>query len=275
MLVAPILSLTLATVLDRAGRYVAQFERELSSFVAEERYVQDWATLPRRRGVGDEVRHRELESDLLLVKVANDWIQLRDVRKVDGQPVEYRGDSMVDLVRRGQVARPSEANALIDRGAAYNIGDVTRTVNTPLLALKFLEAANQKRCRFKVALDRTPATMSAQTETPGAFRTSTDIWVVEYEERQKPTIIRDRPVGGKDVPSRGRFWIEPETGRVFMSEIIARHGDLQGTIDVSYQSEPVRGLMLPIEMREWYDSAKSGSKIETVATYEAFRSIQE
>src|SRR3989442_1640835 len=33
---------TLATVLERAGAYVADFQRQLSGIVAEERYVQDW-----------------------------------------------------------------------------------------------------------------------------------------------------------------------------------------------------------------------------------------
>ncbi|HZT78286.1 MAG TPA: hypothetical protein VFA27_16645 [Vicinamibacterales bacterium] len=270
-----LLALTLATVLAHAGQYVARFERELSGFVAEERYLQDWPVPPRGQRIDDAERHRELVSDVILAKVGADWMQFRDVREMNGAPVTYRGESMLDLIRRHEVTRPMDVDALVDRSASYNIGNVARTVNTPLFALKFLEAANQARCRFTVAPDRTPATVSAQPDVPGAFRTSTEIWVVEYEERQTPTLIRDRRVGGKNVPSRGRFWIEPDSGRILMSEIVARSGDLRGTIDVSYQSEPVHGLMLPIEMHEWYESRKSGSKIETVATYGAFRSIQE
>ena len=34
----------LATVMQRAAAYVAEFERQLSGIVAEERYVQDWKT---------------------------------------------------------------------------------------------------------------------------------------------------------------------------------------------------------------------------------------
>jgi hypothetical protein len=268
-----VLALTLTAVLDRASQYVAQFQRDLSGFVAEERYRQDWSTLPNHVWKDDADRHRTLLSDVLLMKVGNDWMQFRDAREMDDAPVKYRGESMLDMIRRGEILHPSDVDVLVDRSAAYNLGNVARTVNTPLFALKFLEAANQKRCRFTLAPDRTPATVSAQPEIPGAFRTSTEVWVVEYEERQKPTLIRSKRGGGKDVPARGRFWIEPETGRVFMSEIVARSGDLRGTIDVSYQSEPVRGLMLPVEMREWYESTKSGSKIETVATYGRFREI--
>ena len=59
--------------------------------------------------------------------------------------------------------------------------------------------------------------------------------------------------GHKDLPAQGRFWIEPATGRVLMSELSRRTAKLRATIDVSYQSEPLLGLLVPIEMREWYD----------------------
>ncbi len=269
-----LLALTLATVLDRATQYVAQFQRELSRVVAEERYHQDWTRLPKYAWWPDEQRHRDLVSDLVLVRLGNGWMQFRDPRVVDGQPVTDRGESLLDVMRRG-LPRATDVDALVDRSAAYNLGDVTRTVNTPLFALTFLEAANLTRCRFTIAPDRVPATVSVAPDIPGVFRTSTDVWVVEYVERQRPTLIRDRRVHGTDVPARGRFWIDPGTGRVFMSEIVAENRDVRGTIDVSYQSEPVRGLLLPVEMHEWYESRKTGSKIETVATYGRFRDIQE
>jgi hypothetical protein len=269
-----LLALSLSAVLDRAATYVAQFEQQLSGFVAEEQYQQDWPQLPQHHSIPDADRHRTLVSDVLLVKVGSDWVQLRDVREMDGKSIAYRGESMLDMVRRGEVTRPVDVDALIDRSAAYNLGEVTRTVNTPLFALTFLEAANQKRCRFKMVPNRIPATLSAQPDIPGAFKTSTEIWVVEYEEREKPTLIRSKRVGGEDVPAHGRFWIEAETGRVFMSEVIAQSRTVKGTIDVSYQSEPVKGLLLPIEMREWYEGRKTGSKIETIATYGRFRELE-
>ena len=36
---------SLSTVLARAGAYVAEFHRQLSSIVGEERYVQDWTAI--------------------------------------------------------------------------------------------------------------------------------------------------------------------------------------------------------------------------------------
>ena len=59
-----------------------------------------------------------------------------------------------------------------------------------------------------------------------------------------------------------------------MSELIASNRKLRATIDVSYQSEPILGLLVPIEMREWYDRMKTRSHIEAVATYGKFRQFQ-
>ena len=59
-----------------------------------------------------------------------------------------------------------------------------------------------------------------------------------------------------------------------MSELVAQNRELRATIDVSYQSEPLLGLLVPIEMREWYDGRRNGSRIEAVATYGKFRQFQ-
>ena len=60
---------TLATVLQRAGAYVGMVERGVSGIVAEERYGQQWTVLPRGMSSPSEQRHRELVSDLLIVKL--------------------------------------------------------------------------------------------------------------------------------------------------------------------------------------------------------------
>jgi hypothetical protein len=255
-----IAALTLAAVLGRAAAYVATFERQLSAIVAEEHYVQTvarQAMLPSRT---------ELRSDLLLVHARNasDWAEYRDVIDVDGQPV------------RDRVGPPSgvtDLQAIVEASARHNIGDIVRTFNTPLFALRFLEPANQSRFAFKKGKNATPVTVSAEAVTPGAFRTSTEVWVIEYKERSHPTMVRTPE--RKDVPSHGRFWIEPETGRVLMSEVISENRHVRATIDVSYQSEPLMGVLVPIEMREWYDGGPGKTHIEAVATYGRFRTAKE
>jgi hypothetical protein len=83
-----------------------------------------------------------------------------------------------------------------------------------------------------------------------------------------------RTDGEKDLPSKGRFWIDPATGRVLMSELSVENRNLRATIDVSYQSEPLLGLLVPIEMRERYEIRRDGSRVDGTATYGRFRQFQ-
>ena len=106
----------------------------------------------------------------------------------------------------------------------------------------------------------------------GVFRVTTTMWAIDYEEVRHPTIIRTP--ANKDLPSRGRFWIDPETGRVLITELRAGNKNVRGAIDVSYQSEPVLNLLVPVEMREEYFD-RSGAHITGVATYGRFRPLHE
>ena len=83
----------------------------------------------------------------------------------------------------------------------------------------FSSLANQPRFRFRRTAERQPTTVAEPAAPDGAFRVSVEMWAIQYEERQKPTIIRTTT--RKDLPSRGRFWIDPATGHVLMSELVA------------------------------------------------------
>jgi len=102
------------------------------------------------------------------------------------------------------------------------------------------------------------------------FRVSTEMWTIEYQERGGATIIR-RP-DGSSLPARGRFWIDPTSGSVLISELIVDGGGVNATVTVSYQSEPLMGFLVPIEMRESY--VRSGERISGHAQYGKFRRIE-
>lgn len=265
---------TLAVVLERAAAYVADFHRELSSIVAEEQYAQEWKTVwaGKRRGTTN-LGHRELRSDLLLLKTfdANDWLQYRDVYEVDGTAVRDRQERLADLFREDSASSTALMRTILDASARYNIGDIVRNVNTPLFALKYLLASNQRRFAFKRTADATAGPATADPEQAGAFRLSTEVWAIAYQEKKSDTIIRTET--RRDFPSRGRFWIEPATGRVLMSELMLENRHIKVAIDVSYQSEPLLGLLVPIEMRERYEGARLHSVIECRAIYGKFRHI--
>jgi hypothetical protein len=279
---------TLATVLARAAAYVAEFHRQFSGIVAEERYVQEVKAVGRGQPCGAAATpvamrtcfeltypiRSELRSDLLLVKPAgaDAWMAFRDVFDVDGKPVRDRGERLAQLFLNRSMSTDRQIRKILDESARYNIGDIQRNVNTPVYPLLFLETANQFRFKFKPTKERTPATEPANAAPDGAFHVSTEVWAIAYQEKESGTMIRTD--GHRDLPVRGRFWIDPATGRVMMSELVAQNRKLRATLDVSYQSEPLLGLLVPIEMREWYDNMQTGSHTEAVATYGRFRQFQ-
>jgi hypothetical protein len=279
---------SLATVLGRAGAYVADFERQLSGIVAEEHYVQEVVSFTKRRGCPGNATYasvlncqgqlvspvrNELRSDLGLVRPAGaaSWTELRDVFEANGVPVRDRAERLTKLFVEGVPGAREQIGRILDESSRFNVGEIARNINTPLFALQFLEAANRARFAFKRAGKGVPATFVDGHTPSAAFRVSIDVWIVEYEERQAGTMIRTE--GLRDLPARGRFWIDPDTGRVLMSELTARNRSVRATVDVSYQSEPLLGCLVPVEMREDYQ-ARRGSHITGHATYGRFRRFQ-
>jgi hypothetical protein len=256
----------LADVLARAGSYVVEFQRQLSGVVAEETYVQDVRYPLGSRRLAPN--HRELISDLLLVKPAgvDRWLQFRDVFAVDGRPVRDRDERLTRLFVSPSSSSASQAERIVAESSRYNIGNLQRTVNAPVLALMILDPGNQPRFSFTRA-SRLEPRLGHWTGTP-----SDALWVFEYQEVQKQTIIRTTM--NRDLPARGRFWIEPATGRVFASELIAEDTMIQGIVDVEYRLEPTIGLLVPIAMRERYEIRREGSRIDGMAAYSRFRQFQ-
>ena len=270
---------TLKQVLERAAVYVAQFEERLSGIVAEERYEQEV-----KSAKGSPLllnQHRTLQSDLLLVRPVggSDWLQFRDVFQVDGDPVRNRAERLTQIfLNPGETTR-SQTAAILSESARYNIGALERTVNVPLLPLTFFEARNQPRFSFRRSHDTAASEMTLELPSPpGHFRVSTEVWVIEFRERDSPTLVqtRDEPNGARlrDLPARGRVWAEPASGRVLMTEVAFENRHLHGVITVNYQSEPLLEMLVPIEMRERYDRLRDKSVIEGYASYGRFRQFR-
>jgi hypothetical protein len=264
-------------VLARAGAYVVAFQQQLSGIVAEERYVQEAktplpsyaiGTMPRAISVNNDPR-RVLTSDLLLVKPrgGDRWIQFRDVFEVDGKPVHDRSERLVKLFLEPDASTASQVEQIVSESSRYNIGSVQRTVNVPVLALLILDPANQPRFEFHRSHDRKP-----KLGQPPKAADQPDVWVVEYEELRAGTLIRT--TNNRDLPARGRFWIEAASGRVLASELVADDPFLRGTIDVRYDMDAALAQLVPVEMRERYDVRRDGSRVDGTATYRKFRQFQ-
>jgi hypothetical protein len=254
---------TLESVLSKARAYVAEFQRTLAGIVAQERYVQNVdsaSPIP--------VRHRELTSDLLLVRPvgADRWVQFRDVFDVDGKPVRDRNERLAKLFLEPTRSTADQVRSIVAESTRYNIGNLQRTVNVPVMPLVFLDPRHQARFTFSRTTNVGPS-MSFP-------RNSTAAWTIQYQEADRDTIIRG--TNGFDLPARGRFWIEADTGRILMSELIAEDVVLRAMIVVKYIEEPSLGLLVPAEMRERYNvrgnALRGGSaEVQGTATYSNFR----
>jgi hypothetical protein len=261
---------TLADVLARAGVYVTAFQRQLSGVVTEESYVQDvkgGLSFGLRSTAGQGVTHRVLKSDLLLVKPqgAAHWIQFRDVFDVDGKAIRDRSERLMKLFLEPSTSTAAQVQQIVAESVRYNIGNIHRTINVPVFALLILEPGNQEYFKFMRADAGAPAIARDLAVPAGA-------WAIRYEEIGPKTVITT--TNGRDMPSHGRFWIDPATGRVLMSELIAEDFALSGTIVVTYQPDVIPDLLVPAAMRERYVERRSGVRVDGKATYGRFRQFQ-
>lgn len=267
-------TISLDEVMKNAAAYLAAFQKQLSGITAEEHYVQEVTPLSPLKGL-EMLPRRVLRSDLLLVKPAgaDRYVELRDVFEVDGAPVRDRQERLATLLEDASSSASTQIRNIIAESARFNVGRIERNVNTPLLALMFLDAAYQPRFKFKRQAAQRPVFQSNDGNKPDdmpVFRVSTEMWTIEYQERERPTVIRTP--GGNPMPAHGRFWINPATGAVLISELVTAGRGVSATITVSYQSEPLMGFLVPVEMRESYVHARE--RITGSASYGRFRQLR-
>lgn len=244
-------TLTLGELLFRANESVVAYEQVLSNAIVEEQYVQ------RIVSPGGEAKvERRLRSDMLLVQLpgATAWLGFRDVFEVDGEPVRDRDARLQELFLAETRPAFEQAITIARESAHYNIGRVVRTVNLPTVALAFLHTLNQHRFFFE--------------HVGEAVLHGRPTWVIEYSEQARPTFVQ---MAGIDVFSRGRFWLDVDSGETLRSELIlgSRHSDVRTTITVDCREDASLNLWVPEFMRELYERSRdqAADTIEARATY--------
>jgi hypothetical protein len=267
---------SLDRVLGRAAAYVRQLHTQLASIVAEETYLQEV-----RSTLDSSLRpllpsQRTLRSDLLLVKPTSEsrYVEYRDVFEVDGAPVRDRQERLTGLFLAPSETHRRQIEAIIEESARYNIGEIPRNINTPMLTLSFLLSGTQPRFRFRREPSAVPRLSDRRpigdSDSGAVFRVTTEMWIISFHETRRATVIRTNE--GRDFPASGRFWVNPETGAVHMSELQMDNRKVSATINVSYQTEPLLGFLVPAEMRERYEAG--GVTVEGRARYGKFRQFQ-
>ena len=246
---------TLEQVLSAGGQYVKTYQQAFSAVVSEELYTQRLVGPVASPG-GDR---RTLRSDLLLMQVKNaGWVTFRDVLEVDGAKVRDRDGRLVDLILKPPPDAGTQLVRIAEESARFNLGPVSRTLNTPFLALLFLTAEGQSRSRFRLArtvrIDERPAAE------------------IEFAEQAEPRLILTRD----NSRATGRFWINPQSGAVLRSELSITSSGATVRVLVNYKAQERLGLLVPVTMEETNvrgEYAPSSSRIEAHASYTNFRTF--
>jgi hypothetical protein len=250
----------------RAAAYVGDFVTHFANVVAEEHYLQE-INYPisfgsgGRRGTPAQIQQRpadrrELKSDFLLVRTdeQSDYLIFRDVFEVDGRQVRDREQRLTSLFLNSSsaAAAADRATRVALEGSRYNLAGTNTTINTPLVAMAFLQ--DRFRSRFHLTLGKVDKNVGP------------DVHVVEFEDRSRPTIIRTE--NDTDLVSHGRFWIDAVTGRVLRTELNAGASRILTffRFDDSFQ------IAVPIAMQEWV--RVRGGEMTGNATYSKFRRFQ-
>jgi hypothetical protein len=123
-----------------------------------------------------------------------EWLMFRDVYEVDGRSVHDRQDRLEALFLKPTAELARHARRIADESARYNLGDVTRTLNTPTLPLAFLRLENQNRSTFQL----------------GGRRTIDDVETQElrFQEVGMPRLI----LTSDNAAAAGSAWVAPASG---------------------------------------------------------------
>ena len=259
---------SLAVVLGRATEYVDRLYEQLSGMVSEEQYEQRSRATSGRGARNLRAQRVTLRSDYLLVRPngSDRYYGFRDVFEVDGRPVRDREERLTQLFLDTSASAQRQIQGILDDSARYNVGDVARNINTPTLALLFLRQDYRPRFTFERVSDTSPP---LGLDLPDG---AADVWVIEFEETGPTTVVGGGD--GRNLPAHGRYWIEPATGRVLVSELAFEDFEINSLTVVSYDVDETMGHAVPVEMRELLGNRRRGSRIDGTATYTRFRKFQ-
>lgn len=280
----------------RASEYVKGLDAALVSIVGEERYEQ-WSDERSR-----EEARRVIRSQIGWVHLArvNDTLAVREVLNVEDASVRRPGPTSSSVPAEPTPGAPtgpsrlrelltvpadqieSNVRALLDESAAHNLAPGTRNVNFPTFSLAYLRPDHVGRSRWKMEKRDGP------------------LLILSFEERRRPALVRSET--GYPLRGRGRFWIDPATGRVERSEVrlagrepvvTASGAPIPGqgpaTLEgrpvmvefhyeqhITFARDPRLDLWLPERMTDVYERSggQTYQRIKGEATYSGYRRFE-
>jgi hypothetical protein len=261
---------TLTLTLARAATFVERYAARTSGLVIEESYVQDVQQVNRfgfRVNQRSGATHRELKADLLLVRVpgTDAWMQFRDVFEVDGRKLRDRTDRLQKLFLQPSKNTQAQADKIVKESARYNIGDVERTINIPMLGLTVLDRSAQSGFEFKLDDTRDANADIFAVPKTADFAVPAGAIAVAFRETAIQTMVKTPQ--GKNLAAKGRFWFDAASGNVLMTELRIEEWTLAAAVHVAYRQLGDIDLPMPAAMHEMYENRLNNRRVEGTARY--------
>jgi hypothetical protein len=228
----------LDVLLDKLATYLERYATQLTAVIADERFVQE----ERRR---NNVATRTTDAEVLFLRFAqeDEWLGIRDVKKVNGKAVPGTGVSLTDLLTRPGTDAAAKATAIIEASARHHLAG-RRAINVPTVPLEALSPRNHPRFIFK--LRGRARVAGVQTER------------LEFTEFDEPTLVQS--IDGGSLWSRGLVWLEPDSGAVWRAELIVgpdkpgapRRLALESKVRVEFRNDATLRMMVPRQLSEQF-----------------------
>jgi hypothetical protein len=262
----------MADLIDRASRYVSDYERQFWLLAMDEDYVQ-WLERPNNPGnnlsranpgggmvAGGPNTRRVVRADYLLVQggEGRGWVPFRDVVEVNGKELRDHDDRLVRLFRGGLENAYELADGLHAESRRHDLGNVTRTINIPMLGVMLLHPQVRERFEFKHDGDEVLAGRYVER--------------ISFREKVRPTLIKTQR--GKDLALTGRMWIEPSTGVVIKTETVAADPIVRAMVTVTFRRDGALAMWVPEKMSEYYKAQIALDDIFSESTFSTPRIFQ-
>ena len=249
---------TVEQLLDRMASYLADYEQQLSSVVADEMFSQR-VVYTRAYKNGQPVTaddRRKIESEVAFIRLPGgaDWLGFRDVRKINGKAINENQLNLADVLASSKDVI-AQARTIAIASAEHNLG-VARTTNVPTAALEIIHPRNYKAHAFSLKGDDTVR--------------KTRVAVLGFNETRRPPLVNS---GGQELVSRGRIWLDPRSGAIWRVEwIYAPPIGSPASLRVDFDMNTALGMMVPVEMHEEFPAMGGlNSRGDGVAFYTNFR----
>jgi hypothetical protein len=233
----------------RLRAYVAEYEGQIGSVVAEEDLIQliRGGSATRRRHLISEVGFLRLPGDL-------DWIGHRSVRSMDGRRVRLDAKPLSEVLSQSGAPLREQALAIAAENARYNLG-FSRTINLPTLPLDLLHP--RRRDAFTVSYQGTDRQQGRVLER------------LRFLEREPGRII----AASATTFNRAQVdaWIQADNGALLRAHVTLRapgRSVVENQFTIVFEPSAALEMLVPVKMTEIFYANGYGSG---EATYTGFK----